>query len=331
MAEIVIGLGTSHGPMLSTPAEDWGQRVLDDQRSRHHYHGRTWSYEDLVEERRLERLDEQVTLDAWRRQHARCRAAITRLAQVFAASKAQVAVLVGNDQMECFSDSLIPAFSVLYGDQILNGEYSAERRAKLPPGIEIAMRGRIPPGGAVYPAQADLGRHIIASMIGEGFDVAAMRRLPGDLTPHAFGFVYRQIMHDRVIPSVPVFINTFYPPNQPTVARCYEFGRCLLRAIQSWETEARVALIATGGLTHFVIDEAVDQVFFEALRRSDMSRVSALGETLFQDGTSEIKNWVPVAGAMARLGWRPQLVDYVPCYRSVAGTGNAMAFLYWEP
>jgi hypothetical protein len=25
------------------------------------------------------------------------------------------------------------------------------------------------------------------------------------------------------------------------------------------------------------------------------------------------------------------LVDYVPCYRSVAGTGNAMAFAWWEP
>jgi 3-O-methylgallate 3,4-dioxygenase len=24
-------------------------------------------------------------------------------------------------------------------------------------------------------------------------------------------------------------------------------------------------------------------------------------------------------------------VDYVPCYRSEAGTGNAMAFVYWRP
>jgi 3-O-methylgallate 3,4-dioxygenase len=45
---------------------------------------------------------------------------------------------------------------------------------------------------------------------------------------------------------------------------------------------------------------------------------------------SEIKNWVPVAGAMAALGLPMALVDHVPCYRSDAGAGNAMGFVYWE-
>jgi len=43
-----------------------------------------------------------------------------------------------------------------------------------------------------------------------------------------------------------------------------------------------------------------------------------------------MKNWVPVAGAMAQLGLTPHIVDYVPCYRSEAGTGNAMGFVYWK-
>ena len=30
MAKIVLGMGSSHGPMLSTPPEEWGQRVLAD-------------------------------------------------------------------------------------------------------------------------------------------------------------------------------------------------------------------------------------------------------------------------------------------------------------
>jgi hypothetical protein len=59
--------------------------------------------------------------------------------------------------------------------------------------------------------------------------------------------------------------------------------------------------------------------------------LAALGEDTFQSGTSEIKNWVPVAGAMAELGFDFNLVDYVPCYRSVAGTGNAMGFVHWQP
>lgn len=331
MAEIVLGIGTSHGPMLSTPPESWGLRVADDLRSEHHYRGRTWSYDELVHERRFEKLEEQATLDVWRRRYPQCRLAITRLAEIFAASHVDVAVLVGNDQMECFSDSLVPAFAVLYGDRIVNSEYSPDRLTRLPPGIEISMRGRIPPGGAVYPAHADLGTHIISSVIADEFDVAAMQSLPGDLTPHAFGFVYRQIMRDEVVPNVPVFINTFHPPNQPTARRCYDFGKSLLRAIQSWQSDARIALIATGGLTHFVIDEHVDQIFLQALRDGDIGKIADLGEAVFQAGTSEIKNWLPVAGAMAQLGWQPQLVDYVPCYRSAAGTGNAMAFLHWGP
>jgi 3-O-methylgallate 3,4-dioxygenase len=158
-----------------------------------------------------------------------------------------------------------------------------------------------------------------------------MTKLPRDETPHAFGFVYRQIMSDRVIPSVPVVLNTFYPPNQPTVRRCYDFGKSIVRAIQSWDQDARVALIASGGLTHFVIDEEVDQTIFAAMRERSVVKLAELGEDIFQSGTSEVKNWIPVAGAMADLDFDMHLVDYVPCYRSEAGTGNAMGFVYWLP
>ena len=45
-------------------------------------------------------------------------------------------------------------------------------------------------------------------------------------------------------------------------------------------------------------------------------------------GTPEILNWVTVAAAMAPK--RMTLVDYLPCYRSAAGTGHGMAFGYWR-
>jgi 3-O-methylgallate 3,4-dioxygenase len=330
MAEIVLGIGTSHGPMLSTPPEGWGLRVPDDLRMRHHYRGRTWSFDELVAERRGEQFARQITLDVWTQRHARCRAAIAQLAVAFAAAKPDVVVIVGNDQMECFKEALVPALSVHYGDTIINSEYSSERLASLPPGIAPSVPGHIPPGGATYPACPELGRHIIECTIADGFDVTALKRLPGDETPHAFGFVFRQIMNDRVVPTVPIFINTFYPPNQPSIRRCYDFGQSIVRAIGSWDSTARVAVIASGGLTHFVIDESVDQEFLAALRSRDISSVAKLGEAIFQAGTSEIKNWVPVAGAMAQLGFIPDIIDYVPCYRTEAGTGNAMAFVCWR-
>jgi hypothetical protein len=174
------------------------------------------------------------------------------------------------------------------------------------------------------------GAQIIKTAIADGFDVASMKRMPKNETPHAFGFVFRQIMNDKVIPTVPVVLNTFYPPNQPTVSRCYDFGKSIVRAIKEWDSPARVALIASGGLTHFVIDEEVDNLFLDAVRKGKIEDLAALGEPIFQAGTSEIKNWVPVAGGMAALGFEPTIVDFVPCYRSLAGTGNAMGFAYWR-
>ena len=94
------------------------------------------------------------------------------------------------------------------------------------------------------------------------FDVATAKHLPkgGNNTgiPHAFGFVYRKIMQDKVVPNVPVFVNTFYPPNQPSTHRCLEMGKIVARAIESWKSDARVAVFASGGLSHFVVDEELD-------------------------------------------------------------------------
>jgi 3-O-methylgallate 3,4-dioxygenase len=67
----------------------------------------------------------------------------------------------------------------------------------------------------------------------------------------------------------------------------------------------------------------------EALQKADAARLAGLPENLFQSGTSEIKNWITVAGAMAEAGLEMKLVDYVPCYRSEAGTGSAMGFAHW--
>ncbi len=331
MAKIVLGMGTSHGPMLSTPPEEWGQRAIFDRGITHHFKGRTWSFDELVAARKDRHFEREITLERWRARHAACRSALAKLADVFAAVKPDIAVIVGNDHMEMFNESAVPAFSVFWGEAIVNNPWSTERIAKAAPGVMIAVPGHVPPGGATYPCVPALGRKLIESVIAEGFDVAAMKQLPSDETPHAYGFVYRQIMRDIPVPCVPVALNTYYPPNQPAIGRCYDFGKALARAIEAWDSDAKVALIASGGLSHFVIDEEVDGVFFDALRKRRIGELAALGEAIFQSGTSEVKNWVPVAGAMAELGFALDIVDYVPCYRSAAGTGNAMGFVYWRP
>ena len=187
----------------------------------------------------------------------------------------------------------------------------------------------------VHPGHPGLGRHLIESLMDEEFDITQSRELPAGSgycngIPHAYGFIYRRIMKDDVIPNVPVILNTFYPPNQPTAARCHKLGRALGRAIQSWESDARVAVFASGGLSHFVIDEELDRAVLDALAANDVDELISIPEDRYQSGSSEIKNWIPLSAMMADLDLDMTLVDYVPCYRSEAGTGNAMGFVYWR-
>jgi 3-O-methylgallate 3,4-dioxygenase len=110
----------------------------------------------------------------------------------------------------------------------------------------------------------------------------------------------------------------------------FDFGEAVMDAIESWPSDKTVAIIGSGGLSHFIVDEELDKVVIDAFN-TDIDKLRGLDERLYQSGSSEIKNWVPVAVAMRRLGAKMTLVDYVPCYRSPAGNGHAMAFAYWRP
>lgn len=336
MARIVLGIATSHGPMLSTPWDQWAQRVgADKQNPAHPFRGEACSFDQLVGMRSGENLGEQITPAQWESRFQKCQDAIATLASKYEEAAPDVAVIIGNDQRELFMEDNFPAFCVYWGETIENRPRTPEQIANLPPGIAVSERGHAPPEDAVYPGHPELGRHIVENLMQQEFDVAQSTKLPKGSgytngIPHAYGFVYRRIMKDAVIPNVPVILNTFYPPNQPSAARCYKFGKALKRAIESWDADKTVAVFASGGLSHFVIDEELDKTVLEALRTNDADRLIAIPDNRYQSGTSEIKNWIPLSAIMTDCGMDMTLVDYVPCYRSEAGTGNAMGFAYWE-
>jgi Catalytic LigB subunit of aromatic ring-opening dioxygenase len=335
MARIRFGLATSHGPMLSIPPEYWVDRVSADRENpRHFFKGKTYTFDEMVDLRRGEGLADQIPPDVAQARHERCQNAIRRLADFFDEHRPDVAVVIGNDQMEVFTGDHVPALAMFWGDYVEGHPRTPEFLAKLNRGVARAEADRTPPVYTQYPCLPGLGKHMIESAIVEGFDVAQLRRLTvGEIgvnsAPHAYGFVYRRIMRDRVVPHVPVFVNTFYPPNQPPVARCFAFGRALARAVASWPEDWSVAVIASGGLTHFVVDEELDTGILDAIKKGDVAALSRIPESMFQSGTSEIKNWIAAAGAMAEAGLSMNLLDYVPCYRSEAGTGSAMGFAQW--
>jgi 3-O-methylgallate 3,4-dioxygenase len=110
--------------------------------------------------------------------------------------------------------------------------------------------------------------------------------------------------------------------------RCYALGRAIGEAVRSFPGAARVGILASGGLSHFAVDEALDRRVLEACRTRDAESLSTIPMAQLNSGTSEIRNWIAAAGALEALDMVWQ--DYVPCYRSPAGTGCGMGFAIWR-
>jgi len=336
MAKIVLGIGTSHAPQLITTVEEWQLRVAADKQNPHFFRCKPISFDELVTLRAGEGLKAELTPEKQHAKHARNQAALDQLGEILTQAKIDVAVIVGNDQSECFSEGNVAAFSVYRGESFDNIPKTPEQIAKMPPGIAPTARGYCPPERATYHGIPQLADHLIESLMASGFDVGQTTQLPvgpqgTNSIQHAFGFVYRRLMHDQVIANVPVFVNTHYPPNRPKAARCVAFGEALAKAIASWPEDVRVAVIASGGLTHYAIDEEFDRRVLDAMKNKDLPALAAIEEPwLLSGGTAELKNWLPMVAAMSTTDLPMNLIDYVPCYRSEAGTGTAMAFAYWS-
>jgi hypothetical protein len=325
MAEIVLGIGSSHGPLLSTPPEQWDLR----ENKNHWYRGKTYDYESLLKER-SPGFASEIAVETRRERFAQCRRAMDVLGRKFDDAAPDAVVIVGNDQREFFNAGLTPSITVYRGSQISNVQHLNEDQ----PGLNIAEPGNAPAEGATYPGAPALADHLLNSLADENFDLAQSDQTPSGAPrggiPHAYGFLYHSILQDRTPPSVPIILNVHFPHNTPKLRRCLDLGHALARAIKSFKGFNRVALMASGGLTHFVIDEELDRNVMSAMQAGDEEALARLPESYFKVGTAEIKNWYPVIAAMNAAGRKYHQVDYVPCYRSEAGTGNAMCFAYWE-
>jgi 3-O-methylgallate 3,4-dioxygenase len=323
MARIVLGLATSHSPQLSLPPEHWLRRGEEDQRNPSLYRvpdGKHVTFEELLAEAGPG-IVQELTPEVFQKRYDANQQGIARLAEALERVAPDVLVILGDDQQEAFHDDNMPAFCVYWGEQV---PY-VPRHGR---GTAALTTWAYPKEARQYPGHSALALHIIDSMMEQGFDVAHSKYLQeGQSITHAATFVFARIMQGKNIPVVPIMQNTYYPPNQPRPRRSYEFGTALRNAIETWKSQARVAIVGSGGLSHFVVDEELDRQVLKALQDKDLDTIASLPLARLQSGSSEIRNWITTAGAVQHL--EMEVVDYVPCYRSPAGTGCAMGFAQW--
>ena len=327
MARIVLGIATSHTPMLNTPAKDWPSFIdRDGVREFLDKEGDPATYAELLTRPDPRALPE-LTPERFLARHDEAQAAIERLKQSVRRAELDALIIVGDDQKELFHEDHLPSILVYYGDTIRNVPLSPNFKG--PEWSRLATaRYYEEKEPRDYPVDAPLALHLIGELIDREFDIASSNGLaPGHGEGHAHAFVRKRLMEDPDLPVVPVFLNTYYPPNQPTPRRCWKLGQAIRAAVEAYPEKLRIGVVASGGLSHFTVDEALDGEIIRALREKDAGALQSVPREQLNSGSSEIRNWICAAGALEHLelSW----VHYYPGYRTPAGTGTGLCFASW--
>lgn len=322
MAKVVLGFASSHGPTIQTPPERWhalAEKDMEDPR---------YSYQDLLKMARPG-LEQEVTMEKMQERAALLKQDVAASRQVLLDSGADTYVVMSNPHGVPTLNRMAPVFGIYLSDDQSKIDRTGYQTGGRRGGERPADRSEGRTVGP-YPINPELADHLMASLIDDGFDVAAAYQSSPDAGLEGpFTYHYDVFLPSRDAATVPFLISR-YLPNQATPARCYEFGQAVRRAVESWKSYAKVCLLASGGLSHQILDEELDQQVIAALKDKDEEILTSLPRERLNraPGTSEILNWVALAGAMEKESMN--LIDYVPCYRSVAGTGHGVTFAYWK-
>ena len=334
MAQIVGGVGMSHSSLVVTPEpEMWLAHDAIDRANPHlrDRTGRAVSYEEL-EQLQGTRYADRTSPAYLGAQIEQVVGAVSRLRADLARLRPDVVITFGDDQEELLSHENVPALAVYYGATLTMGTSMRFASYEEVLGdVSPMMRGYAMDQRHQFPGHAELGVHLVRSLVEQDFDVTAVSDVPDDGCTglgHSFGIMETQLMtQPGQIPQIPILVNTYWPPNQMPVARSHDLGRAVRRAVEGFEQDLRVVVIASGGLSHFTTDEELDRRVLAACTDHDSDSLRTIDREVLNGGSSEIRNWIAAAGACEQLPMRWN--EYVPVYRTPAGTGIGLAFALW--
>jgi hypothetical protein len=243
-------------------------------------------------------------------QRERVYGALAALRAEVEAGRPDVLVVCSNEHFTNFFLDNVPAFCIGLGTRHVG---PAESWLRVP-------RGPVP-------GHADLGRWLVEQAFAAGFDPAWSEELTLD---HGIMTVLHFLDPDRRLPVVPIILNCAVAP-MPPLDRCHGFGGALRRAIEAWPAAARVALVGTGGLSHWVgrpgmgrINVEFDRWFLDCLAAGRTAEVTRLTDDEVEragNGAHEIRAWLAVAGAVP--GRAARVLAYEPVAAWVTGMGFA--------
>lgn len=206
------------------------------------------------------------------------------------AHKPDVIILVYNDHASAFSLELIPTFAIGTAPQ-----------------FEIADEGW---GAREIPAvkgHPKLAWHIAQSCILDEFDITIVNKMKVDhglTVPLSLMFGQPE---DWPVPVIPVCVNVIqYPP--PTGNRCFNLGKAIRRAVESYDEDLKVVIFGTGGMSHQLqgprtglINQEFDNMFLDNFGPNPEKLAKIGHEEYLRDTGSEgieMVMWLIARGAL---------------------------------
>lgn len=220
-------------------------------------------------------------------------AAFEELGRRLEASKPDVIVVISDDHVHNFFLDNLPAFCIGAAETY-------------PTPVEHWLKAE----KRVLKGDAKLSAHLIQSALAKDFDPAFSMSLTldhGVLTPLNLA----KVAH--AIPVVPILVNCVQPP-LPTMERSWKWGRFLAESIEQYRDVERVAILATGGLSHDIatprmgmVNSEFDRTFLHLLeegRPEPLLEYSAQFVDEAGNGAEEIRTWLMAHGAAGQRQFR---------------------------
>jgi protocatechuate 4,5-dioxygenase beta chain len=204
--------------------------------------------------------------------------------------KPDAIILIYNDHASAFSLEMIPTFAIGCADQ-----------------FAPADEGWGPRPVPVVKGYPELAWHIAQSTILDEFDMTIINKMDVDhglTVPLSLMFGQPTEWPCRVIPLAVNVVQ--YPP--PTGNRCYNLGKAIRRAVESFGPDERVVIMGTGGMSHQLqgpragfINSEFDKAFLDRLTKDPEALAKISHLTYVQEAGSEgieLVMWLIMRGAL---------------------------------
>jgi Catalytic LigB subunit of aromatic ring-opening dioxygenase len=252
-----------------------------------------------------------ATPEAAPAQRKRFLAGLEEMRRRLIAARPDLVVMFVNDHVQNFFYDNLPAYCVGVGDK----HWAPRCAAGF---LKIPERQ--------VPGAPDWSKSLLATGLEAGFDLAVSHDLEfwDDVSVPA-----HFLMPEGTLPIVPVLTNCVAPP-LPTPKRSWALGSFVRRFIAGRPASERIALIATGGISHWIgvpntghINPEWDRWVLDTIADGRGEELAALSWSQIErdggNGGQEIRNWIAVLGAVP--GVKGEVLTYEPVKEWLTGCG----------